>query len=226
MANSVLSWLANPKNVGQMRDADGIGKSKSATCKDFFKLFIKVEKGKVVDTKFQTYGAPVSIAATSAVSEIIKGKTLDEALAVKLEDVLALIGRVDSASKPCVEDAVSLIASAINNYYKKQEKEGGVKPKAVKAKTAATVEEKKAEPKNQAVAEEKPVAVKASPEVKSEVKEEEKSAAKEEKAAKAEPNITVLTKDSESGEVEVDIFSEIDAITAKISEAVNKMKKN
>ena len=278
MKQNVLSWLQHPKNVGQMRDADGTGKVKGKECNDFSKLFIKVSDGKISETKFQTYGGVVSIAATSAVSEIVKGKTLEEALAVTSKDVLEQIGSIEKSEMACVENAVALIASAINNFYKKQDRKdekveevkevesaavveavAEEKPKAKRGRPAKKVSEETVEEKSQkkrgrpkkvvdeAVAEtaaEKPKGKRGRPKkvvenqevvavtsveqpVKEEQKDEQQNASeqKPEVESEQETTITVLARGEEPEEVDVDIFSEIDAITAKISEAVKKLNK-
>ena len=195
----ILAILANPKNVGQMRDADAVGKVKGEKCHDFSKLFVKVEDRTITETKFQTYGNAVSIAATSVISELVKGKTIDEILQIKIDEVLSQLGNVTSEQKECVESSLGLIPSCVNSYYRKLEK------KNLETEQKA---ETKAEPKKE------------SPKTEKIEKVEEKVPAKEiEKEEIAEPK-----KETDDPE-EIDIFSEIDEITAKISEAVKKMKK-
>lgn len=127
LSEQILGILSKPKNVGQMRDADGVGKTKGTDgCHDFSKLFVKVESGKVTETKFQTYGGPVSIAAVSAVSEMIKGMKVSKLEEVTVEDVLNVLGEVDSEYLPCVQNAVDLLPAFVANYnHKLAKKEYG-----------------------------------------------------------------------------------------------------
>ena len=189
----ILTILANPKNVGQMRDADGTGKVKGENCRDFSKLFVKFEDRVVTETKFQTYGGPVSIAAVSVVSELIKGKTIEQMLEIKLADILKELGKVSEDQKPCVQNALDLIPSCVASYYRKQEKKGDAPSPEIKKETKAAAKKEAPKPKKE----------------------------KEEKPAEAKTSEAELKEKID----ELDIFSEIDQITAKISEAVNKMKK-
>ena len=228
----ILEILEKPMNVGQMRDADGVGKTKGEACHDFSKLFVKFEDRKVVETRFQTYGGPVSIAAVSVVSEIIKGKSIERMLKITLDEILEELGGVDEEYLPCVQNALDLIPSCISNYYRKQGKkmeEEQVAAKAPKAKKAPAKAEK-VEKKVEAPAAPVKVANK-EPKTTTETivilpegeKAEEKA---EEKPAETTQTVTVIQNGEKVEGENLDIFSEIDAITAKISEAVNKMKKD
>ena len=154
----ILAILANPKNVGQMRDADGVGKVKGEKCHDFSKLFIKVEDRTITETRFQTYGNAVSIAAVSVVSELIKGKTIDEILQIKLDEVLAQLGNITHEQKECVESSFGLIPSCVNSYYRKLEKkniETETEEKPIKEVKAKQKQEPKTQPKEETKQEEK-----------------------------------------------------------------------
>lgn len=188
----ILTILSNPKNVGQMRDADGIGKVKGQECRDFSKLFVKFENRVVSETKFQTYGGPVSIAAVSVVSELIKGKTIEQMLEITVADVMKELGKLSEDQKACVKNAVDLIPSCVASYYRKQEKKGSYADQ-----NSAKEEKKPAKKETEQKAKEK--------------KQEVENNSKEEQ--------------EQNNLDEMDIFSEIDEITAKISEAVKKMKK-
>lgn len=226
MTIEVLKILEKPAGVGQMRDADGTGKTKGQTCKDFSKLFIKVENGVITDTRFQTYGNPVSIAAASVVSQLILGRTLDDALKIQLNDVLAKLGKLDNSYYDCVQNALDLIPSAVSNYYRKEARENGEPaPKAVPAKKQAKA------PKAPKTAEQsKPQQTAQTPT--EQPQEQPAEAPKTEKEKKQTITVisggTAIQTDGKnataSTEGDMDIFSEIDAITAKISEAVKKIK--
>ena len=78
----VMDHFSNPRNAGAMPDADGVGSAGNPVCGDVMKLFIKVSDGRIEDAKFQTFGCGAAIATSSIVTEMVKGKTLDEALAI------------------------------------------------------------------------------------------------------------------------------------------------
>ncbi len=79
-SKKLMDHFTNPRNVGEMSDADGIGIEGNPTCGDVMKLFIKVEDEKITDAKFQTFGCGAAIAVSSMITEMAKGKSLDEAL--------------------------------------------------------------------------------------------------------------------------------------------------
>jgi len=81
-SQKVMDHFSNPRNVGELKDADGIGEVGNAKCGDIMKIFLKVEKGIIEDVKFQTFGCGAAIATSSMVTEMVKGKTLSEALEV------------------------------------------------------------------------------------------------------------------------------------------------
>ena len=220
MNNKIYEWLQNPKNVGQMRDADGVGKIKGAVCKSFSKLFVKVENNRIVETRFQTYGGVLSIVACSVVSELIKNKSLKAALAISTDDVYKEIGEIVQGHE-CIEDAVSLIALTINNYYKKQSRikqaekvnnENNIKVKNIIVRKNKTSDLVKSKPSTLIE--------------KTENNKQIEVLSQNEEDKNIKSNIAIVANGNKANEIEIDIFSEIDAITAKISEAVNKINKN
>ena len=86
-SEKVMDHFMNPRNVGELSDADGVGMEGNPTCGDVMKIFIKVEDGRISDAKFKTFGCGASIAVSSMVTEMIKGKTIDEALSISKEAV-------------------------------------------------------------------------------------------------------------------------------------------
>ena len=218
MNNVIYEWLQNPKNVGQMRDADGTGKIKGAVCKSFSKLFVKVENNVIVETKFQTYGGVLSIVACSVVSELIKNKSLKDALAVSVDDVYKEIGEIDQGHE-CVEDAVSLIALTINNYYKKQNRVKQAEKVDIKNNTKVT-NANNHKNKVSALTNINPSTLTNKIE-----NNQQTEVIKQKEDKNVKSNIAIVENGNKANEIEIDIFSEIDAITAKISEAVNKINK-
>jgi nitrogen fixation NifU-like protein len=86
-SQKVMEHFMNPRNVGEMPDADGIGTEGNPVCGDVMKLYIKVKDDRIVDAKFQTFGCGAAIAVSSMITEMVKGKTLDEAMQISKEAV-------------------------------------------------------------------------------------------------------------------------------------------
>src|SRR4030066_1394745 len=86
-SEKVMDHFTNPRNVGEIPDADGIGAEGNPVCGDLMKIFIKVKDNIITDVKFQTFGCGAAIATSSMITELAKGKTLDEALKVTRQDV-------------------------------------------------------------------------------------------------------------------------------------------
>ena len=81
-SDKVMDHFKNPRNVGEIPDADGVGEVGNAKCGDIMKIYLKIKDGKINDVKFETFGCASAIASSSMATELIKGKTVDEALAV------------------------------------------------------------------------------------------------------------------------------------------------
>lgn len=118
----VMDIFQNPKNVGVIRGADGVGQVGNAVCGDIMKITIKVEDNKIVDAKFKTFGCVAAIASSSVACELIKGKTLEEAKALTNKQVLEVLGEVPANKIHCSVLAEEAIGLAIEDYYKKQAK--------------------------------------------------------------------------------------------------------
>ena len=87
-SRKVLDTFANPKNVGEISDADGVGTVGNASCGDIMKIYLKIENDIIVDAKFKTFGCAAAIASSSTATEMIKGLTIDEALKITNADVV------------------------------------------------------------------------------------------------------------------------------------------
>ena len=114
----VLSIFENPKNAGVLKGANGVGKVGNARCGDIMKIYILVEKDVIVDAKFKTFGCVSAIASSDVACDIIKGKTLDQALKVTNQDVLRVLGDLPEVKIHCSVLAKEAIAEAIKDYYK------------------------------------------------------------------------------------------------------------
>jgi len=116
----VLEHFNNPRNVGSMPDADGAGLVGNPVCGDLMKIYIKVRDNRIKDIKFQTFGCGAAIASSSIVTEMVKGKTLDEALAVSNEAVAEALGGLPPTKMHCSNLAADALHKAIEDYKTKQ----------------------------------------------------------------------------------------------------------
>lgn len=112
----VLEHFLNPRNVGVINNPDGIGTIGDPDCGDYLRIYIKVWGNRLVDVKFQVYGCPAAIATSSILTEMAKGKTLEEALKITDDDVAAAIGGLPDHKLHCSNLGASALHEAINNY--------------------------------------------------------------------------------------------------------------
>ncbi len=118
----VMDHFSNPRNVGEMPDADGVGTEGNPVCGDVMKIFLKVKDDKIVDAKFQTFGCGAAIAVSSMVTEMVKGKTLDEALSISKETVANSLGGLPPQKMHCSNLGADALRKAIEDYRNKQQK--------------------------------------------------------------------------------------------------------
>ena len=116
----VMDHFSNPRNVGELQDADGVGEVGNAKCGDIMKIFLKVENGIIEDVKFQTFGCGAAIATSSMVTEMVKGKTLEEALRVSNEAVAEALDGLPPVKMHCSNLAADALRAAIADYKMKQ----------------------------------------------------------------------------------------------------------
>lgn len=116
----VIENYANPKNVGKIENADGVGEVGNPVCGDIMRMYLKVENNKIVDAKFQTFGCGAAIASSSVSTEMIKNKTLEEALQITNKDVANELGGLPPVKLHCSVLAEEAIRKAIADYYSKQ----------------------------------------------------------------------------------------------------------
>lgn len=115
----VMEHFRNPRNVGEIENPDGIGHVGNPICGDIMELYIKVEDEKIVDAKFKTFGCGAAIATSSMVTELVKGKTIDEALKVSNRAVAEALGGLPPIKMHCSVLAEQALRSAIDDYLKK-----------------------------------------------------------------------------------------------------------
>ena len=117
----VLDLFQNPKNMGEVENADGIGKVGNAKCGDIMEVSIKVKDGKLVDVKFKTFGCFAAIATSSTMTELAKGKTISEAKKLTNQDVADDLGGLHPLKMHCSHLAADALHKAIEDYEKKNE---------------------------------------------------------------------------------------------------------
>lgn len=116
----VIEVFSNPKNVGKIDNADGVGTVGNATCGDIMKIYLKIENNVIVDAKFQTFGCAAAIATSSTATEMIIGKTVDEAERLTNADVVEKLGGLPAQKMHCSVLAEEAIREAIKDYRSKQ----------------------------------------------------------------------------------------------------------
>lgn len=115
-SEKVMEHFSNPQNVGTMDDADGVGKVGNPVCGDIMKLLIKVRDGKVSDVRFQTFGCAAAIATSSMVTQMVKGKSLDEAMEITNQAVADALDGLPKQKMHCSALAEQALQKAIKNY--------------------------------------------------------------------------------------------------------------
>lgn len=121
-SEKVIEYYTNPRNVGKIENASGIGEVGNPVCGDIMKMFIKVENNIITDVKFKTFGCGAAIATSSISTEMIKGKTIEEALALKNGDVVKALDGLPPVKLHCSVLAEEAIHEAIADYYRKEGK--------------------------------------------------------------------------------------------------------
>lgn len=120
--DKVIEHYSNPRNVGEIPDANGIGEVGNPVCGDIMKMYLKIENGIIKDVKFKTFGCGAAIATSSVSTELIKGKTIDEALKLTNKEVVDELGGLPPVKLHCSVLAEETIKSAIADYLRKEGK--------------------------------------------------------------------------------------------------------
>ena len=135
-SEKVMEHFRNPRNVGSIENPDGVGQVGNPVCGDIMRLEIKVKDGRIEDVKFKTFGCGAAIATSSMVTELVKGKTLDEALAISNRTVAEALEGLPPVKMHCSNLAADALHKAIEDYLAKQ----GAKGAAHEAQGAKTGE--------------------------------------------------------------------------------------
>lgn len=115
----VMDHFKNPRNVGEIENADGVGTVGNAKCGDIMQMFIKVENNIIVDVKFKTFGCGAAIATSSMATELVKGKSVDDALKLTNAAVVEALEGLPPVKVHCSVLAEEAIKAAVADYYKK-----------------------------------------------------------------------------------------------------------
>ena len=113
----VMDHFMHPRNVGEIENPDGVGQVGNAKCGDIMKMYLKIRDNVIQDVKFETFGCGSAIASSSMATEMIKGKTIDEALAVTNRQVVDALGGLPAHKLHCSVLAEESIKAAVKNYY-------------------------------------------------------------------------------------------------------------
>ena len=118
-SEKVMDHFRNPRNVGSMEDADGIGEVGNAVCGDIMRIYLKIEDGVVTDVKFETFGCGSAIASSSMATEMIKGKPLSQVLTLTNKAVTEALDGLPAHKLHCSVLAEEAIRAAVKDYYDK-----------------------------------------------------------------------------------------------------------
>ena len=124
-SDKVMDHFTNPRNVGELENPDGVGEVGNARCGDIMRIYLKVENDVIVDVKFKIFGCGAAIASSSMATELIKGKTIDEALLITNKAVTQALDGLPPVKLHCSVLAEEAIQKAINDYKEKQKNKVG-----------------------------------------------------------------------------------------------------
>ena len=118
-SDKVMDHFVHPRNVGEIPDASGVGNVGNPICGDVMRMYIKVENNVIVDAKFKTFGCGAAVATSSMVTEMVKGKTISEALKISNKAVAEALGGLPAVKLHCSVLAEQALRAALADYYKK-----------------------------------------------------------------------------------------------------------
>lgn len=120
-SKKVMDHFFNPRNVGVIEDADAIGEVGNPVCGDIMKMYLKIKDNVITEIKFQTFGCGAAVATSSMVTEMVKGKTLEQALEITNKNVAEALDGLPPIKMHCSNLAESAIKAAVDDYRKKNE---------------------------------------------------------------------------------------------------------
>ena len=116
---TVMDHFTNPRNVGEIGDANGVGEVGNSRCGDIMKMYLKIEDGRIADVKFKTYGCGSAIASSSVATEMIKGQKIEDALKLSNKAVVEALDGLPPAKIHCSVLAEQAVKAALKDYYQK-----------------------------------------------------------------------------------------------------------
>jgi nitrogen fixation protein NifU and related proteins len=116
---TVMDHFLNPRNMGDLKDADGVGEVGAAACGDIMKISLKIKDGKIEDARFKTFGCGSAIASSSMATELIKGRTIDQAMNFSNQEVVNALGGLPPVKIHCSVLAEEALKAALEDYVKK-----------------------------------------------------------------------------------------------------------
>jgi nitrogen fixation NifU-like protein len=119
-SEKVMDHFANPRNVGELSDANGVGEVGNPKCGDIMRMYLKIEDNRIVDVRFKTFGCGAAVATSSMATELIKGKSLDDALKLTNKAVMEALDGLPPVKVHCSVLAEQAIKAAISDYYRRK----------------------------------------------------------------------------------------------------------
>ena len=119
-SEKVMEHFANPRNVGEIENADGVGEVGNAKCGDIMKMYLKIDNGIITDVKFKTFGCGAAVATSSMATELIKGKPIEDALKLTNKAVVEALDGLPTVKLHCSVLAEQAIKAALSDYYTRQ----------------------------------------------------------------------------------------------------------
>jgi len=116
---TVMEHFMNPRNMGDLKDADGVGEVGAAACGDIMKISLRIKDGKIEDARFKTFGCGSAIASSSMATELIKGRSIDEAMNFSNQEVVDALGGLPPVKIHCSVLAEEALKAALEDYLKK-----------------------------------------------------------------------------------------------------------
>ncbi|MFM7099676.1 MAG: Fe-S cluster assembly scaffold protein NifU [Verrucomicrobiota bacterium] len=116
---TVMDHFMNPRNMGDLKDADGIGEVGAAACGDIMKISLKIQDGRIADARFKTFGCGSAIASSSMATELVKGRTIDEAMSFTNQEVVDALGGLPPVKIHCSVLAEEALKAALEDYLKR-----------------------------------------------------------------------------------------------------------
>ena len=136
-SQKVMDHFINPRNVGESENADGIGEGGNAKCGDIMKMYLKIDEDTITDCKFKTFGCGAAVATSSMATEMIKGKSIDDALKLTNSAVMEALDGLPPVKIHCSVLAEQAVKAALTDYYTKQ----GIDPEPIVGKVPEMEEE-------------------------------------------------------------------------------------